>query len=138
MLRGENREKTNMGESKEKDRTGMVLKSLTREEIEKRGKELAGQVEDREELAEKKRSHNREWNEQLRQIDKVIAQLAEEVDSGQAYVDARLKLPGVDTEPKAAKPNGNGKPAAPAKKAPAKKAAPSKSKAKGKSAGARA
>lgn len=119
-----------MGESKEKDRTGMVLKSLTREEIEKRGKELARAVEDREELAEKKRSHNREWNEQLRQLDGIIENLAEEVDTGEAWVDARMKLPGVNTEPTAAKPNGNGKPASkPASKAPAKKA---------KSAGARA
>lgn len=120
-------------ETKDKDRTGKVLQKLSREEIEAKGKELAGQVQDREVIAEKKRSHNREWNEQLRQLDVVINTLSEEVDSGQAYVDANMLLPGLEAPKAASKANGA------AKKAPAKKAFPPKKPAgKTKSAGARA
>lgn len=121
-----------MGEQKQPDRTGMVLQDLSDDELAKKGEQLAGEVKDRENLLEKKRSHNREWNEQIRQIDERVNVLAEEVDSGQAWVSAQGGL--FDKKP-AAKANGNGKPAAKGASKPAKKAAP---KGKAKSKGARA
>lgn len=115
-------------EPSEKDkRAGKVKVDMTAEQIEEAGEKLAHAVKDRDALAAKKQTHVKGWNEQLRQLDDEISELAEAVDSGEHWVDSNLTLPGVSTAPK----NGNGKPA------PAKKPA-AKSKAKGKSAGARA
>lgn len=122
-------------EPNDKDkRAGKVKVDLTAEQIEEAGEELARTVKQREALEAKKSTHVKEWNEQIRQLDDQISELAEAVDSGERFVDANLTLPGVSTAPK---PNGNGKPTS---KAPAKKQAPPKSKSKGKgsSAGARA
>lgn len=104
-------------------RAGKVKVDMTAEQIEEAGEKLAHAVKDRDALAAKKQTHVKGWNEQLRQLDDEISELAEAVDSGEHWVDSNLTLPGVDA---AAKKNGNGKPAS---KAPAKKA---------KSAGARA
>lgn len=81
-----------MSNQAEADRTGMVLQKLTAQQIEERADKLAREVRRSEELAEKKRSHNREWNEQLRQHAEEIGRLALEVESGEAWVSAQLQF----------------------------------------------
>lgn len=76
----------------EDDRTGMVQVELSAEDITERSAKLASEELERERLLEKKRSHNREWNEQLRQTRDRIHQLAEEVDTGKAWVPAQAGL----------------------------------------------
>lgn len=80
------------GSEENQDRTGMVQQALSQQEILDRGEELAGLVKKREKLAEKKRTHNRKWNEELIQLDDAINELAEEVETGQAWVDAQIGL----------------------------------------------
>lgn len=96
-------EKSKRNQQSEADRTGMVQKELTEEEVAAKADELAAQTLRREELAEKKRSHNREWNEQLRQFHERITQLATEIEAGEAWVSAQQQFPGVDPPAKAAK-----------------------------------
>jgi hypothetical protein len=111
------------------DRTGKVLVKLSREEREAKGQQLAHERELFKELRRKKRSHVGEWNEQLRQMEETIDTLAEEVDTGEAYVDSKLHLP-LDGAAVA-----KNKALAGGKKIPPKaKAKPSKGKAKGKEA----
>lgn len=81
------------------DNAGMTQVDLSDEEVAQRSAKLASEEIDRELLREKKRTHNREWNEQLRQADTRIAVLAKEVDSHQAWVPAQAALFGEnDTE----------------------------------------
>jgi predicted nucleic acid-binding protein len=101
------------------DRTGMIQKRLNEAELRARSDELAQAELDREALLEKKRSHNREWNEKLRQFRETIRQLSTEVNTGEAWVSAQAELydaghPFVD-EPAA-------KPAKPAKKRASRRA----------------
>jgi hypothetical protein len=74
------------------DRTGMVQKALTAAEVKERSAELADAEIAREELIEKKRSHNREWNEQLKQSRILIGKLASEVQTGKAWVSAQTGM----------------------------------------------
>lgn len=71
------------------DRTGMIQVDLSDVEVEKRSQKLAVEELDREKLLEKKRTHNREWNEQLRQSRERIGQLATEVNTRKAWVPAQ-------------------------------------------------
>lgn len=77
------------GKTEDKDRTGMVLRDLTEDEKNAKAESLAAACKDREKLEEKKRTHNRKWNEELIQLDDQISELAEEVNSGQAWVPAQ-------------------------------------------------
>ncbi len=43
-------------------------------------------------LIEKKRSHNRKWNEEINQAEKLISQLSTEADSGKAWVPAQVGM----------------------------------------------
>ncbi len=74
------------------DRTGMIQVELSKDELDKRSAKLAREEVEYNELLEKKRSHNREWNEQLRQAEERIAVLAQEVDSGKAWVPAQTDM----------------------------------------------
>lgn len=76
----------------EDDKTGMLLKDLSPAEVKARANELAKEELERDKLLEKKRSHNREWNEELRQAHQRISKLAKEVDSKQAWVMAQEDL----------------------------------------------
>lgn len=78
--------------TEEPDRTGMVEHELTEDEIKVKGEELAALCRKREKLEEKKRTHNREWNEQLIQYTTAINTLAEEVENGIAWVPAQSQL----------------------------------------------
>lgn len=82
----------------EEDKTGMLLKDLTTAEVKARADELAREELERDKLLEKKRSHNREWNEELRQAQQRISKLAKEVDSRQAWVMAQEDLFDEDDE----------------------------------------
>jgi hypothetical protein len=91
------------------DNAGMMQIDLSDEEVAQRSAKLASEEIERELLREKKRTHNREWNEQLRQADTRIAVLAKEVDSHQAWVPAQAALFGEndteeETEPDEAPP----------------------------------
>jgi hypothetical protein len=86
-----------MGSSE--DNAGMVQVDLSDEEVAQRSAKLASEEIERELLLEKKRTHNREWNEQLKQANTRIAVLAKEVDSHQAWAPAQAALFGEnDTE----------------------------------------
>jgi hypothetical protein len=67
----------------------MIQRELSKDEIEARSAKLASDEVAREALLEKKRSHNREWNEQLKQVSASISQLALECDTGLAWVPAQ-------------------------------------------------
>lgn len=86
------------------DRTGMVQKTLTQAEIKERAAELADAEVEREELLEKKRSHNREWNEQLKQSRIHICKLAAEVQTGKAWVSAQTGMFADDDDEPPARP----------------------------------
>lgn len=74
------------------ERSGMVQVALSDEEVQKRSAKLASEELTREGLLEKKRTHNRKWNEELRQVGTSINVLAAEVDSHQAWVPAQEQL----------------------------------------------
>lgn len=71
------------------DRAGMIQVQLSKSEIEKRAQKLATEELEREKLLDKKMTHNREWNEQLKQSRTRIKVLSAEVDSGMAWVPAQ-------------------------------------------------
>lgn len=79
-------------EDKEVDRTGMVLRDMSPEEREAAGEALAKEVKRREAVAAKKATHVAKWNEEIRQHDERIAELAEEVESGKRYVHAQMQF----------------------------------------------
>jgi hypothetical protein len=70
----------------------MIKRELSHDEITQRSAKLASEELEREKLLEMKRSHNREWNEQLKQAHERIGVLAAEVDSGQAWVPAQSDM----------------------------------------------
>lgn len=80
-----------MGE--QQDRTGMVQVDLTPEEWEQRSAKLAEDEQARFDLIDKKRTHNRKWNEELIQLRDGIKQLTEEVNTRKAWVSAQESMP---------------------------------------------
>lgn len=74
------------------DRTGMVQVELSEDDVRQRSAKLASDELEREKLLEKKRSHNRKWNEELREVAASISVLAAEVDTGRAWVPAQEGL----------------------------------------------
>jgi multidrug resistance efflux pump len=78
--------------AEENDRTGMIQIDLSDAEIKQRSDKLATEELEREALLAKKATHNREWNEQLKQSRDRIKQLATEVDSGKAWVPAQANM----------------------------------------------
>lgn len=87
--------------AKSDEHTGLVQRELSKDEVEQRAAKMASEEIDREKLREKKRRHNREWNEQLKQAETRIAVLASEVDTHTAWVAAQEDLfsNGADEEP---------------------------------------
>jgi hypothetical protein len=78
------------------ERTGMVQVELSEDDVKQRSAKLASEELERETLLEKKRTHNRKWNEQLKQVGSSISVLAAEVDTGRAWVPAQQDIFGVD------------------------------------------
>lgn len=76
----------------ETDRTGMVERTLTDDEVRAKGEELAALCQRHEKLAEKKRNHNRKWNEELITLDAGIQELSEQIERKVAWVDAQHQL----------------------------------------------
>lgn len=74
------------------DRTGMVRVQLGEDERNERARQQAAEQVKLDELLEKKRSHNREWNEQILQMEATISQLAKEAESGEAWVPAQTGM----------------------------------------------
>lgn len=74
------------------DRSGMVQVDLDDEQIAQRAAKLASEEVARETLLEKKRTHNRKWNEELKQVGTSISVLAAEVDTHQAWVPAQSDM----------------------------------------------
>jgi len=74
------------------DRTGMVQVELSEDERNERARLQAAEQVKLDALLEKKRSHNREWNEQILQLEGTISQLAKEADDGQAWVPAQESM----------------------------------------------
>lgn len=74
------------------DRTGMKLVDLTKDEWDQRSEALGAAEQERIDLIETKRSHNRLWNEQLIQLRDRIGQLTEEVNTKQAWVQAQTDM----------------------------------------------
>lgn len=74
------------------DRTGMVQVELTEDDVKQRSAKLAADELEREKLLEKKRTHNRKWNEEIKQVAASISVLAAEVDTGRAWVPAQEGL----------------------------------------------
>jgi len=74
------------------DRTGMVQVELSREDREERGRALAAREQERFDLIDKKKTHNRKWNEDLIQLRESIRQLTEEVDTGMAWVESQTDM----------------------------------------------
>lgn len=94
-------------------RAGKTKVKLKPEEREAQGEELARKVNERNELDAKKSTHVKEWNEQPRQLDDDIAELAEEVDTGWAYRSVQLvnkTLAGEAPAKSNGKANGSAKP----------------------------
>lgn len=79
--------------AEQQDRTGMVQVELTQDEWEQRSAKLAEDEQARFDLIDKKRTHNRKWNEELIQLRDGIKQLTEEVNTRKAWVPAQAQIP---------------------------------------------
>jgi hypothetical protein len=90
--------------AKSEEHSGLVQRDLNDDEVAQRAAKLASEELDRETLREKKVTHNREWNEQLKQANTRIAVLAAEVDTHKAWVASQEDLfgNGLDEEPEPA------------------------------------
>lgn len=78
--------------TKEAERTGFTRVQLTEDERNERARKQAAEQVSLDNLYAKKESHNREWNEQIKQHEKLISQLAEEADTGTAWVPAQTDM----------------------------------------------
>ncbi len=76
----------------DKDRTGMIQVELSDEERNERAMRAAAEQVELDGIIEKKRSHNREWNEQIHQREALISQLCTEADDGKAWVPAQADM----------------------------------------------
>ena len=92
------------GDSNGTDRTGMVQAKLTDDQITAKGQELADECQKLDKLKEKKRSHNRKWNEEIRELEAHITELSEEIESGEHWISAQDQLPGLPRATEASKP----------------------------------
>ena len=73
-------------------RTGMKQVELTEEERNERARKQAAEQVSLDNLYAMKESHNREWNEQIKQHEKLISQLAAEAETGKAWVPAQTNM----------------------------------------------
>lgn len=84
--------------SKAEERSGMVQVDLSDDQVAQRSAKMASEELARETLLEKKRTHNRKWNEELKQVGTSISVLAAEVDTHQAWVPAQSDMFGTGGE----------------------------------------
>lgn len=78
--------------SEDQDRTGMTQVALSDEDRNERARQQAAEQVKLDDLYEKKRSHNRKWNEEIRQLEGTISQLAKEAEEGIAWVPAQTAM----------------------------------------------
>ncbi len=78
--------------AEEVDRTGMVQVELSEEDWKQRAEKLASEEAQRFALLDKKKTHNRKWNEELIQLRESIKQLTAEVDTRMAWVPAQADM----------------------------------------------
>lgn len=76
----------------ETDRTGMVERELSDDELRAKGEELAALCQKYEKLQEKKRNHNRKWNEELITLDEAIREVSEQIERKSVWVYAQHQL----------------------------------------------
>ncbi len=76
----------------DQDRTGMKQVELSEEERNERARKQAAEQVELDQLYEMKRSHNRKWNEEIRQAEQRISQLAQEAEEGKAWVQAQTDM----------------------------------------------
>lgn len=74
------------------ERTGMVQVELNEDDWKQRAEKLAADEAARFALLDKKKTHNKKWNEELIQLRESIKQLAEEVDTKTAWVPAQADM----------------------------------------------
>lgn len=74
------------------DRSGMVQAPLSQDEWEKRSAKLAAEEIEREQVRADKRSHNAACNDRIRELNKSIRVLAEEVETRMAWVPAQTDM----------------------------------------------
>jgi hypothetical protein len=90
-----------MGRNQE-DHTGMVQVELDEEARNERARSNSAAQVELDALVAKKDSHNREWNEQIKQLESRISLLANEAETGLAWVNRQETMFGandVDEEP---------------------------------------
>jgi len=81
---------------KQDERSGMTRVELSEAEWKQRAENLAHLENERTKLEDKKSTHNREWNEQLKQLDTDIKVAAEEVETHMAWVPAQADMFGAN------------------------------------------
>lgn len=74
------------------DRSGLKEVELSEDERNERSRKASSEQVLLDKLYAKKESHNREWNEQIKQHEKLISQLSTEADTGKAWVPAQTDM----------------------------------------------
>jgi hypothetical protein len=77
---------------KNEERSGMTQVELSEDERNERSRRQSAEQVSLDNLYAKKESHNREWNEQIKQHEKLISQLAQEAETGKAWVPAQTDM----------------------------------------------
>ena len=77
---------------KNEERSGMTQVELSEDERNERSRRQSAEQVALDLIYAKKESHNREWNEQIKQHEKLISQLAQEAETGKAWVPAQTDM----------------------------------------------
>jgi hypothetical protein len=80
----------------QEDHTGMVQVKLDEESRNERARANSAAQVELDALFAKKESHNREWNEQIKQLESRISQLAAEAETGTAWVTRQADMFGAN------------------------------------------
>jgi hypothetical protein len=84
----------------QEDHTGMVQVELDEDARNERARAQASAQVELDALHAKKESHNREWNEQIKQLESRVSLLANEAETGMAWVNRQEDMFGAnDAEP---------------------------------------
>lgn len=97
-LEARHREKQGCRLKRKAPREGMVAKSLTDDQIQQRGQELAHAEQELEEWRAKKAAQMREWRDEEEGYRDNISRLADEVQAGQEWDDPQGSIPGIDRD----------------------------------------
>jgi hypothetical protein len=80
----------------QEDHTGMVQVKLDEEARNERARANSAAQVELDALLAKKESHNREWNEQIKQLESRVSQLATEAETGLAWVTRQADMFGAN------------------------------------------